>query len=357
MRPAEAALPSEVAVHLYQAYPDLTVLTLQGPLRVTRPFSQTLPAGVYSLSVQGRQLRLALGRGRRVLWQGNTIALGTSPSAPLRLRATGAAPRLYPGSVAVSINAQGRLDAVNRVSAFDYARITVASETLPGWPVEALKAQAVLTQTGLARYRPGELLPDTTQREAYLGLTHRRPEVDAAVRAVWGQVLTSEGRPVEPLYHAACGGHTSGGGYFRNARGPAYLKGVPCRYCRNAPLSQVTRRRVDGRAFHQVFGSGLPRVLRHDMAGRPLLLRLADGRTITGYAFWLKFGQRFGWDKAPGTRYSLRQADARWVEVASTGGGHGVGLCQWGAASMARQGKNYRDILRYYYTGTTLRRG
>ena len=36
------------------------------------------------------------------------------------------------------------------------------------------------------------------------------------------------------------------------------------------------------------------------------------------------------------------------------GWGHGVGLCQIGAAVMASQGYSYKDILRHYYPGTTL---
>jgi SpoIID/LytB domain protein len=38
------------------------------------------------------------------------------------------------------------------------------------------------------------------------------------------------------------------------------------------------------------------------------------------------------------------------------GWGHGVGLCQIGAAVMAASGKTYREILSFYYPGTTLER-
>jgi SpoIID/LytB domain protein len=37
------------------------------------------------------------------------------------------------------------------------------------------------------------------------------------------------------------------------------------------------------------------------------------------------------------------------------GWGHGVGLCQIGAAVMADQGRNYREILQHYYRGTSLK--
>ena len=38
------------------------------------------------------------------------------------------------------------------------------------------------------------------------------------------------------------------------------------------------------------------------------------------------------------------------------GAGHGAGLCQWGAAGMAREGRTHVEILLHYYRGTEIRR-
>jgi stage II sporulation protein D len=45
-----------------------------------------------------------------------------------------------------------------------------------------------------------------------------------------------------------------------------------------------------------------------------------------------------------------------WV-FAGKGYGHGVGMCQWGANGMAKNGKTYREILARYYPDTVLARG
>ena len=37
------------------------------------------------------------------------------------------------------------------------------------------------------------------------------------------------------------------------------------------------------------------------------------------------------------------------VYFAGLGWGHGVGLCQWGMHELAKSGKNYKEILKYYY--------
>ena len=42
------------------------------------------------------------------------------------------------------------------------------------------------------------------------------------------------------------------------------------------------------------------------------------------------------------------------IRLEGRGWGHGVGLCQIGAAVMATQGYTYRQILQHYYPGTTL---
>jgi stage II sporulation protein D len=76
---------------------------------------------------------------------------------------------------------------------------------------------------------------------------------------------------------------------------------------------------------------------------------------MSGYDFWIKLGQSFGWDKAPGTRYSLKQGKDKDIIIESTGAGHGIGLCQWGASSLARNGKNYKEILEYYFPGCEVR--
>jgi SpoIID/LytB domain protein len=60
------------------------------------------------------------------------------------------------------------------------------------------------------------------------------------------------------------------------------------------------------------------------------------------------------------TYFSVRRPPARGVDASPVatlegqGYGHGVGMCQWGAKGMAEQGYSARQILEYFYPGTTL---
>ena len=53
------------------------------------------------------------------------------------------------------------------------------------------------------------------------------------------------------------------------------------------------------------------------------------------------------------TNFTIK-ADADSITFQTTGYGHGVGLSQYGAKYLAEQGKDYREILTHYYTGTAV---
>jgi stage II sporulation protein D len=57
----------------------------------------------------------------------------------------------------------------------------------------------------------------------------------------------------------------------------------------------------------------------------------------------------------PGTRFEVTDLKNGKIEFSSSGAGHGVGLCQWGAAGMARSGVDYKKILEHYFPGSSLK--
>jgi stage II sporulation protein D len=60
-----------------------------------------------------------------------------------------------------------------------------------------------------------------------------------------------------------------------------------------------------------------------------------------------------GWGLLKSDLYDVSSMGNRFV-FTGRGTGHGVGLCQLGAAEMAREGKSYRDILAFYYPGASV---
>jgi stage II sporulation protein D len=85
-------------------------------------------------------------------------------------------------------------------------------------------------------------------------------------------------------------------------------------------------------------------------SGRVHLLRF-DQALLSATTFRFSVGRTLGWNLVRSDLYDLRDLGDR-ILLTGRGSGHGVGLCQNGAAQMAREGKSYREILAFYYPGT-----
>ena len=72
-----------------------------------------------------------------------------------------------------------------------------------------------------------------------------------------------------------------------------------------------------------------------------------------GEASRLDIDRRFGWDAVPSNTFTTHD-DVHGVLLEGTGEGHGIGLCQKGAKSMAQSGATFREILDHYYPNTVL---
>jgi len=67
----------------------------------------------------------------------------------------------------------------------------------------------------------------------------------------------------------------------------------------------------------------------------------------------LELARRLGWNVVPSNNFESHQT-TDGVTLSGVGHGHGLGLCQRGAAAMAREGRDFRAILAHYYPNTIL---
>ncbi len=408
---AALALPSSVKVNLFQAHPDITAMMVDGSFEISQSGSAsgagsvTLHHAEISLSKNGLLLKTSSGRHAGAASTSASSKAGRRVATRLVIRSVGAQPlylqpdtlvasgpgiasslnssagsslgsssssnsssgRHYRGRIFVTASG-GKLNIVNEVDTKSYVTSVVGSESLPEFPLEALKAQAVLASTVLARQRPNVPLSDTTNVQAYLGSDYERPLVKQAVAAVFGQKLeTSSGTTPAVFYHSTCAGGTSDerevfSGKLLNdaARKPVSscrtATRVKCKYCQDSPFFKAHRVQVSADELRRKVGYVPLTIDVKDSEDRPLSLSVekvnragGDSKTvsISGYDLWLKLGQGLGWGAVPGMRYAIEPGPI--VTITSTGAGHGAGLCQWGACGMAKAGKNYKEILHYYF--------
>ncbi|MDD5085707.1 MAG: amidase, partial [Candidatus Omnitrophica bacterium] len=93
--------------------------------------------------------------------------------------------------------------------------------------------------------------------------------------------------------------------------------------------------------------------LDYDNSGRPQHVRINHFRgqdTMPINEFRLAVGP----DLVRSTKDLTVEYLDKEIVFSGHGWGHGVGMCQWGAKALAEKGWNYKDILEYYYPGSTI---
>jgi len=292
------------------------------------------------------------GAGLRVGGQEVEGPAVLAASGPIRLgdRLLSPVVQLEPGPTGLTVIEELPLD--------DYVAGVLSGELPRSFPAEAQKAQAVAARTyALVKKIEAEAsgrafhLGANVLSQVYAGAAPN-PVARAATDATRGEVLVMGNEPVEAFFHAACGGRTEDG-LDALGRDLPYLASVRCGRCNDAPRVAWTLA-LDGAALGKAVG--LPgavtaaRVAGRTGSGRAARVELtAGGKAVVLAAADLR--QRLGWSRLPSLAFDVKVHRGTFT-FTGRGQGHGAGLCQWGAAGMARDGKGYREILAHYYPGT-----
>lgn len=261
----------------------------------------------------------------------------------------------YPGYIDIW-RGDGGLYIINELPLEEYVKDVVAAEVGQDWDMEALKVQAVISRT----YAIYQKMMNTNSiyqiassviNQVYKGSS---PDVRIAyaVSQTKGEIVTFEGKPIEAFYHSTCGGKTENSEEVFGKSYP-YLRSVesPCdlspysKWEREIPREEIER------------GLNIPGIKEisiesYTSTGRvkQLAIRTHSGVVAVNATDLRK---ALGWSRLPSTKFTL-SSDGDSFLFKGTGYGHGVGLCQWGALQMAREGKTYREILSFYYPGTSI---
>lgn len=272
--------------------------------------------------------------------------------------------RRFRGSMDILRASNGGLYAINRLDLEGYLCGVLHHEVGVWWPAEALKAQAVaartyaLYQIRVSRGREYDVYSGT-RSQVYGGSTNERRRTNQAVMDTRGQVLTHTGRVFPAYFHATCAGRTAGARELWSIDLEPIGGGVECGYCRYSPhfnwkitlpLSDLEEKlaqhdRPVGRilTIEPVTQTPSGRVGRIRFTGTEGEAEVA----AKDFRVWV------GGDKIRSTSFQLTLKDDR-IQIEGRGWGHGVGMCQWGALGQALMGRKYREMLSFYYPGSTL---
>jgi stage II sporulation protein D len=272
------------------------------------------------------------------------------------------------GALILRLDPGQTVTVIEEVGVEDYLEGVLPHEMDPDWPLEALKAQAVVARSfayaNMGKFKKdGFDLTADTRSQMYKGVTGVNDNVRRAVKETRGEVLGWHGELLRVYYHACCGGRTENaaeawGGDPKAT--PPPLRGVKDPWCAASPHMRWTayfawqdimsaieeRRRLPGPLKSLKIG-------RRDVAGYVRDFVARSGRNdLTVKAGDLRGALGAGDLKS--IRISRLIVKKKGLEFVGAGSGHGVGLCQWGARIQAEKGRKYEQILRFYFPGADL---
>ena len=263
----------------------------------------------------------------------------------------------------------------------EYVACVTASEMPNTFETEALKAQSVAArtfamaklqkyETKKPKHHPKAPICDTTHCQVYktekeLIVCHPDgwgdsengwPKVRAACKSTEGQLLYYDGKLVmQPLFFSSSGGQTE------NSE-DVFVSAVPYLVSVSSPYEENATHRNEQKTFTLAeMQKKLQKSFPEKDFGRltqsnvKILSRTAGGRVER---------MQVGEQKLKGTqvRSALGLSSALFsisfdganIVFTSSGSGHGVGMSQYGANGMAKEGNTYREILQHYYAGTAV---
>lgn len=258
---------------------------------------------------------------------------------------------------------------IEEVDFEEYIIGVVASEMPAEFSLEALKAQSLTARTYIINQllNPGEIsLPngavvtDTVMHQVYRNEDELRQlwgkdynwakeKITKAVQATRGQIITFEGKPITAAFFSTSNGYTENSEEYWQNEFP-YLRSVASPWDSASPRF-TSEKIVTSQEFFQKLGVKLPgdgtvgEIISRTKGGRVATVKI-NGKMFTGREIREKLdldSSDFQWKRSGGN-----------VVIQTKGWGHGVGMSQWGANGMAKEGKSYQEIVKYYYKGVEI---
>jgi stage II sporulation protein D len=274
-----------------------------------------------------------------------------------------------------TIKVEKQNGAIEQMKLERYLEGVVAGEIKPGWPLETYKAQAILARS----YTLYVLTADSTRPVEAGTITAAHTEAQAykpqnvsaiirrAVEETRGTVVTYKGKFPQAYFHSASGGWTTtavNGGLVEPGKEPPYIAVV------KSPEDEVTPDYLKqwqatfssaevAKALAEV-GTKADRIEgvevgRKDPHGRAITLVFRhDGRRSEVSA--PQFRVALSPDRLRSVLLSRVAVRDGRVVFEGRGFGHGVGMSQYGAYQLAKQGKKAPAIVKHYYRGVELKK-
>ncbi len=261
---------------------------------------------------------------------------------------------------------------LERVDMETYVQGVLAGEMKNDWPMEALKAQAILARTFVlkfidekeSKYEGADISTDIEEAQAY-DANAVNDRIKQAVSETEGMVLSAGGELPYAWFHAHSGGMTelakAGLGWEKDE--PGYTQVVQSTEPESVSDEKDTQTLRDAQSWEASFpyeefeaacakqgvqinlsdGADLTIDERGD-SGRAVVIGV-EGKPVVATELRIALGST----KMRSTLLTSLKASDGNVRIAGKGYGHGVGMSQWGAYGMAEEGRSAEEIVKHYF--------
>ena len=251
----------------------------------------------------------------------------------------------------------------------------VSSEMPASFEIEALKAQAVVARTYTIykiteekKHENADICDDSKCCQAWISKEDRFArwneeeresnwsKIEEAVNSTKGEIVKYEGKPINAFFHSNSGGTTDTATAVWGGANYPYLQAVETSgedaYTQYSSEMVLSKEEFANkiREYHSEFQ------IDYSLENQIEILSYTEGERVKE----IKIGNLNLSGVEIRNIFKLKSAkfeiniDGENIKFNVIGYGHGVGMSQTGADSMARQGKNYEDIIKHFYTGVEI---
>lgn len=346
-------------------------------LHSSTPIRVTDPASGEAFETTGEELSVTAA--------GKEVRAGRLAAATLRVEATvlnfqvGKTAYAYPTALVVTAS-RGALNLTNECSLEQYTEGVLAGECPALFHPEAIRAMAIAARSYSYRkaYLGGDLC-DTTHCQVFRGVKGIKPSIHEAVTATAGLCALYDGEVIDAVYSSDCGGYTEANeNAWKGSKPVPYLRAVEdapepegeafCAVNRSHGWTlALTRARLQS-LFGKPERSVKLAVVETSESGRVRRLQLAresaseepeataaSPKTSAHCKIFSgdEWRRTLGLSIVKSLKFEVVECETG-VQISGHGYGHGVGLCQFGANGMGRQGYPFAEIIQHYYTGVSI---
>lgn len=264
---------------------------------------------------------------------------------------------------------------IEEVKLDEYVACVVSAEMPVKYDIEALKAQAIVARTYTIykittskKHEIADICDKSTCCQAWISKEDRLKrwkeeertanwnKILQAINETAGKIITYKGKPINAFFHANSGGKTQTPFYVWGGTGYPYLQVVETageeNYSQYSSEAKFSKKDFVKKVIekYQDFKINFEekdciQITQRDKSDRVVTVKIGN-LNLSGVEVRTLLGLR-----SANFTAEIQNDDIVFKVI---GYGHGVGMSQTGADSMAKQGSNYEEIIKHFYTGVEI---